>query len=375
MLFRTPHALKSVDERLHPFLSAQTPMDAERELNAIIDKYVRSRCRAILKPRIDSWGGDSSDRDSQEDLEDVTSMVIIKMLHRLIKMREEYQKDQSIAKPIQDIEKYSAVTAFSAWRNYLRERKPVFHRVYQLVRALLTHHEPKDKKAQMAAWEASQGNRSKIWVGGFAKWRNQKPPNLCSERLHTMLDNPKAGITEAWDAARQSEKQKVCDALSHEGLGIIFTWIKHPVTLNCLTKILCEATDRIDAPMVRLIDIENVVGRRDEESVSVWIQFIWFCIRTKMTLREGRILLMGAEDAEGKSLIHNLILEESVSHQHMATVLQISLDKLSALLPLLPLEGDQAIAKAIGITEQSVRDGRRDGRAKLREALAEMLSD
>lgn len=209
------------------------------------------------------------------------------MLFRLWALRLEYQATRTLTKPILDVQRYTAMTTFNAWKDYLRKRKPVYHQVYRYTRSLLLNHNPKDKMPQMAAWEEAQSNGRKIQIGGLAQWRDQKQPSVCGDRLLALLQTPKALMGEAWAQARQSACLEVGDPLSHDGLYVIFAWLNHPVTLNHLTQLLCAATDRIDARAQPLQAGEEIPDPVREEDAAALMQMFWGCAREKMTPRSG----------------------------------------------------------------------------------------
>ena len=369
MLFSSlPGALKATDARLHPFLRARTDTEARWLLEAVLKDHIRPTCEVILHSRFAATADADSSADRHEDLEDVLNTALAAMAAKLYAMRQEYQAAHSIAKPMRDVRLYAAKTTFNVWREYLRKLKPVYHQVYRFTRSLLTNHKAKDNMPQLAAWEEAQGKGRKSQVGGLALWRDQKRPSACGDRLHALLQNPKASLAEA--CARQSDPLEISDYLSLEGLHVICAWLNHPVTLNHLTKVLCEATDRVDASPLPLEHGKDIPDPAPENDATAFMQMFWECARAKMTPRERAALLLGGKDPNGVSLLHWVLEVGMASHRELAEAMELPVHTLMDIWPRLPLS-DKAIAETLGCTDQSVSIRRFHARAKLSKCLAD----
>ena len=370
----TPKALETTDARLHPFLRARTDAEARRCMETVLAK-IRPVRSAILKRHFITPPDEGSRAQDEEDYEDVCLCMEVALHQRLTRMRAEYRTRGAIDRPIGDIEGYAAVMSYNAWKAFLREKKPVFHKVRRYVRALLDDHKSPDPSRQMAVWEERADSGRSNGIGGFAHWRDANRPAVCSDGLTDLLQDPKTLVPQALAGARQRFQLDIHDALCHEGLIAIFLWLEHPVTLNHLASILGAATDRTDAPFLPLnssVDIADDQNSFEEIFMSGYLQFFWQCVCTKLTRDERAALLLGARDPNGISLIQELDQQGIAGLRACASVMELRVETLAEAWDALPLD-DSQIAERLKIKVQSVRDRRFDARKKLKKCFKEML--
>ena len=371
----TPHALQATDPCLRSFLRARTDAEAGRLMEAVLNK-IRPVRNAILKRRFFTPSDEDCRDQNQEDYEDVCICVEIALHLRLTRMRAEYKTRGVIDRPIGDIEGYAATVARNAWKAYLREKKPVFHKVRRYIRDLLNGHTSSDPSRQMAVWEERASSGRSNGVGGFAGWRDANKAAVCSDGLTDLLQDPKAVLPEALENARKHYQLDVSDPLSGNGLMAIFLWLNHPVTLNHLAGLLGAATDRADTPFLSINAGTDIADDRDDFEpilLSSYLQFFWQCVCTKLTRSERAVLLLGGRDPNGVSLIWELEQQDIAGLRTCAAIMELPAETLAEQWDALPLE-DRQIAERLKIKIQSVRDRRFDAHRKLKKCLEELLA-
>ena len=370
----TPKALGATDARLHPFLRARTDVEASRRMEAILDK-IRLVRGAILKRHFFTPEDEGGRAQDEEDYEGVCLCVEVALYQRLTRMRAEYRTQGTIDKPINDIEGYAAVVTYNAWKAFLREKKPVFHKVRRYIRAVLDGHKSQEPSCQMAVWEQSIASGRSHGVGGFARWRDANKPAVCSDALTDLLQNAKTLVPEVMASARKQFRLDVSDPLCADGLIAIFLWLDHPVTLSHLASVLGAATDRTDTPPLSLDISADIADGQDAFEyifLSGYLRFFWQCVCTKLTRDECAALLLGGRDPNGISLIRELDQQGIAGLRACASVMELRAETLAEAWDALPLE-DKQIAERLNIKVQSVRDRRFDARRKLRKCFEEML--
>ena len=145
--------IRSADNLLRQYAVCAEPDASEALLAALMVDHAQPAIRRIVKYKLAFQGS----RESQ-DIEDVTSEVIIELLGRLRAM-----KHDGTADCIGAFSGYTAVAAYHACSEYLRRKYPNRHRLKTRLRYLLNA----DKN--LAIWETCPGT----WLCGLAMWQEQ----------------------------------------------------------------------------------------------------------------------------------------------------------------------------------------------------------
>jgi DNA-directed RNA polymerase specialized sigma24 family protein len=320
------------DPALASLIEASDEAARERALENILS----SRAHQLIR-RIVSRARGPMLRD--EDVEDIAATIDLRLVRRL--QRVVLFEDDAIA----SLADFVATLSFHTIYDFLRRRYPERTRLKNRMRYILTHN-PK-----LAMWSTPSGV-----AAGLREWNGNAPRRTA--------ELTKKNASPAMLAADRPS----------EALEAILRALGAPILVDDLVDTVAAlwgivdriperqdaATDRTPAPDARLESRQ-------------YFRILWEEIRALRAPQRGALLLH-IRDAEGMSALALLVLLGIATFDDVASVLEISADRLGALWPDLPLD-DLSIAAALGVSRQQVINFRKAARARLARRMARAEAD
>ena len=209
---------QDVDVLLLPFLCAQDDAESEtllaklicEQVEPIITKIIKNKLRVPLNPA----QGQERNQDALELAGDLRANILSD-LRRL--------KSSQGSKAINNLHHYVAIKAYSACKDYFREKNPQRLRL----KSSLRHH--LRQNADFALWEG-EGHR---WLCGLSVWRDaeQQIPEPFTDQLQQFSENPKVALL----ASLPNVDVQLLSPV--ELLAAIFERVGHPVEFDRLVSI------------------------------------------------------------------------------------------------------------------------------------------
>src|SRR5581483_9721236 len=187
-------ATNPADVLLQEYAECADGERAELLLETLVVEHAQPGIRKIVRYKLAFQGATEA-----QDVEDVSSEVLIELLSRLRGMKVEGR-----AEAIGAFSGYTAVAAYHACNEYLRRKYPNRHRLKTRLRYLLSN------EKGFAIWEA--GNS--VWMCGFGRWQTEAQPPATPEQVNRWREL-------LGDAPRGKQKQHPADLVSaiFESLG------------------------------------------------------------------------------------------------------------------------------------------------------------
>lgn len=282
------------------------------------------------------------DRASAEDVEDALMRTVGSVLPAIVSAK---RSDQVI----ENLGAYVRRAAQNACDELTRKRYPVRTRLASQVRYLFKH------GSGFALWQ-HEGE----WVGGFEAWHGQRPkidPSTSSDVAERAFRGESAVAMTLPDAAAR--------VLNHIG---------GPVSLSMLTSILQAARGEFDPRRAddESSPITEVAAGQEDAHASLEqreeLAWLWQEV-TELPVRQAQALLLNLRDARQKGVLDLLILENIVSMDDLADVLQLSPAALAEIWDELPWD-DARIATFLEARPIDVSNLRSVAHRRLQRRLA-----
>jgi hypothetical protein len=149
-----------------------------------------------------------------------------------------------------------------------------------------------------------------------------------------------------------------------ELLERILSRVKHQVLVSALVGVVAALTDLPEPPPVA--PEENLLLTERLEAVFLLRQ-LWEALKT-LPVRQRVILLLGAQDDAGRSLLSLLTRHEITNEAELAQVMEIGPRSFPVLLRELPCS-DNRLAELLKLTTENVRHQRQSARLRLQNQL------
>lgn len=218
--------------------------------------------------------------------------------------------------PIENLSGYVGRSAQNACDEVIRKKYPVRTRLASQVRYVL-------KQGNGFALWMHEGS----WVGGFQEWQG-KPVLKATHSATEVAERAFAGQS----AGKMPLAEAVACVLNHSS---------GPVPLPLLISVIQQARGEFDprraddesVPLAEVAtsrdDAQTVVEQREE------LAWLWQEV-TELPVRQAQALLLNLRDARQKGVLDLLILENIVSKEALAEVLQFDAEELAAIWDELP---------------------------------------
>jgi RNA polymerase sigma factor (sigma-70 family) len=311
-----------MDLAIEPFLRAS--LDAEEErLNEIIQN-AQPIVRRVVASRLSGMPYELDDICSETRLE------LLLVLRRL--------KADPSANPIEDFSGYAARVANNACHRYFRSRNPQRARLRNQIRYLFSTEEGLAIQDQ---------TRPKCGLKG---WNLDAPSGAPPERSSVDGDRDLARFVKS-----------------------LFEQHRRPIAFDSLVELIARTWEIPARPTISLEDngsldfpdfSDSVEARLDKRR---FIERLWTEIRA-LPGNQRVALLLHSRDGRGYPVLQLVQLTGIAFFPEMASLLQISEDKLASLWNELPLD-DHAIAEMLGCSRQQVINFRMAARKRLTNRL------
>jgi hypothetical protein len=323
------------DELLHQYAECVDPDRAEGLLESLVVEHAQPGIRRIVRYKLAFQGAAEA-----QDVEDVSSEVLVELIGRLRAM-----KDGSGSDSIGAFSGYTAVAAYHACNEYLRRKYPNRHRLKTRLRYLL------GTERRFAIWE----NESFEWMCGVAKWQVNGRAPAAADRMQRWRD-------ELADLPRGRSTQPPADLLS-----AIFDRLEGPVPFDDLVSIMAHFWGVDDPPPAseaaarELEAVETDPGTRID--LRRWMSELWTQI-CELPVAQRAALLLNLRSGSDGAAVALLPLTGVAGIREIANVLDLPCEEFAALWNSLPLD-DLAIAERLGVTRQRVINLRKSARERL----------
>jgi hypothetical protein len=323
------------DELLHQYAECPDPDRAEGLLESLVVDHAQPGIRRIVRYKLAFQG-----QSEAQDVEDVSSEVLVELIGRLRAM-----KDGSRADSIGAFSGYTAVAAYHACNEYLRRKYPNRHRLKTRLRYLLGAEE------RFAIWE----DESCEWLCGFASWQVNGRAPASPDRLQHWQD-------ELADVPRGRSTQHPADLLA-----AIFQRLEGPVPFDELVSMVAHVWGVDDPPPASETAAHNLEAEVTDPVSRIdlrrWMGELWAQI-CELPAAQRAALLLNLRSGSDGAAVALLPLTGVAGIREIANVLELPCDEFAALWNQLPLD-DLAIAERLGVTRQRVINLRKSARERL----------
>jgi hypothetical protein len=347
-------APNQIDPHLLTFINAESEAESQAALERLICDQAQPLIKEIVgyKLRRSSWDR-SYNRDGQE-IEDVSSEVILKLVGALRECR-----SAPAEKPIANLRSYVAVMAYNASDAYLRQKYPRRFSLKNRIKYILTHH------PGLAQWETEGG----ATLCGFAAWRRLK-------RRETDKAALEQRVSEVRDYLRDKSQVESSEKLDPgEQVAAVCEFAGAPLEIDELVTVMAEiwgvrdhrhvAESQQSSELSELADstqsFDAVLDHRARIK-QAWNEVLQLPIRQRLAL------LLNLRDEHGGSAVAMLPILRIASIQQIADALEMTGEELAELWNELPVE-DAVIGKRLGATRQQVSNLRKCARERLSRRL------
>jgi hypothetical protein len=323
------------DELLHQYAECRDPDRAEGMLESLVVEHAQPGIRRIVRYKLAFQGATEA-----QDVEDVSSEVLVELIGRLRAM-----KDGSGADSIGAFSGYTAVAAYHACNEYLRRKYPNRHRLKTRLRYLLS------TEKRFAIWE----DESCEWTCGFSRWQVEGRAPASADRLQRWRD-------ELADLPRGRSNQHPADLLS-----AIFERLGGPLEFDELVSIVGQVWGVDDPPPASENAARDLESAEPDPGTRIdlkrWMSELWSQIR-ELPIAQRVALLLNLRSGGDGAAVALLPLTGVAGIREIAGVLDLPSEEFALLWNQLPLD-DLAIAERLGVTRQRVINLRKSARERL----------
>jgi DNA-directed RNA polymerase specialized sigma24 family protein len=324
-----------IDDLLRQYVECTDEERAESLFGELVIEHALPGIRKVVRYKLAFQGQGES-----QDVEDVTSDVMVELLARLRCMRNGAASDG-----IGSFAGYTAVAAYHACHEYLRRKYPNRHRLKTRLRYLL------NTEARFAVWENPPGT----WLCGFRTWQEggtiQAPADAVCRWRESLHDLP--GGQNAMPPA--------------DLLGRVFERFSGPLEFDELVGMFAHlwgVHDPAPASEKRAREIHSTdTDPAYRIELQRWLAELWAQIR-ELPRAQRVALLMNLRAGDAMPALSLLPLTGVAGIREISEALEIVPLEFARLWNLLPLD-DLAVAALLGVTRQQVINLRKSARERL----------
>lgn len=361
--------MRGADRLLRPFFEARDETAADTQLGKLLGEIADPIiCRVVgAKFRVHLPLRQTAPRDANAlDAEDTCSEAHGQLARRLHALRADLLargpgQRQDASAPIEDFRAYAATVAFSAWNDYLRQKRPARARLLNQVRYLL---EGNTRHGGLALWEIpASGER----LCGFTAWKDRRQ---ASDRVADLLSDPAEFVV---DVVACGELRRINPA---KLLAIIFDRLGGPIAIEDLLEAVAELWD-IHDESAQETDFSDRSLPEEMESTHPtpydevrWMEYLGWLWRAVggLSARQKAAFLLNSE------VIKEFEYAGIASIRAVSGALGLNAEEVAAFWDDLPLS-DNAIADRLSTSRQQVINLRKGARIILGRQLTLLLAD
>ncbi len=329
-------ATTSADLLLQQFAECRDPRLAEELLEALVVTHAQPAVHKIVHYKLAFQGTAEA-----QDIDDVTSDVLVELIARLRTLKSEAPGDA-----IGAFSAYAATAAYHACNEYLRRKYPVRHRLKTRLRYLLS------TDSRFAIWEPHPSE----WLCGLRKWQmGGKSPIPGSELANwkeLLADVPRGRFTSA-----------PADVLLQ-----VFGKFAAPLPFDDLVNITARLAGLKEATPVPEDSALEISGKGADPAEVLhlrrWMAEVWAQIRELPVPQRVALLLNLRAGDDGTPAITLLPASGIASLRQIAEILEFPAAELAAIWNELPWD-DLTIARRMDLTRQQVINLRKSARERL----------
>ena len=333
----------SADVLLRQYAECADPQAADTLLETLVVEHAQPAIQKIVRYKLAFQGA----REAQ-DIDDVTSEVLVELLARLRAM-----KEGSSGESIGAFSGYAAVAAYHACNEYLRRKYPNRHRLKTRLRYLL------NTEKRLAIWEDPTAG----WMCGLRDWQSRRPA-------------PSEDVVNRWREKLSDLPHGRSSLAPADLLARIFQRFGGPIEFDELVSIVGQiwgVDDPPAAPETAARELEAAgIDPAARLELNQWMAELWSQIRDLPQGQRSALLLNLRCSAES-SAVALLPLTGVATIRQVADVLGIPAEEFAALWNQLPLD-DLAIAARLGISRQQVINLRKSARERLTRRMGGKIS-
>jgi len=341
-----------IDEQLLPYLQSENLSETQEHLNRLLEK-ARPIVYRIARSVRDGANQTVAPFSTQDIFGDVCVQLIQK-LHACKKDSRQY--------PISNFSGLVATTTSGVFADFMRGRDRQRRSLYQKIRRLI------NANSELATWKDGDGTL----VCGYASWRSV---NVNAAPVPAQM---KLGFQS--DDFERSSKRNTAELIL-----LVLNNVGHPIKFDEFVDLVNIA---IAGVQVQTINIDDEHFVQSSPLVSYQPDFIGSMENQRLlnrliaeigTLRieQRKSLLLNMTDSHGFG-IEWFLFTRIVTEEHLAKLLEVSIEQFRRLLNDLPMS-DAQIAQDLGVDASQVRNIRRAVRERLerrrRALLGESSSD
>ncbi len=324
-----------VDDLLRQFIECTDAERAEALLAALVVEHAQPGILRVVRYKLAFQG-----RAESQDIEDVSSDVVLELLSRLRTM-----KHAPAEQLIGSFAGYTAVAAYHACNEYLRRKYPNRHRLKTRLRYLLNN------DGRFAIWD----NGFATWLCGYQLWQREEARPAAAEALGNWRDL-------LADLPRGPNTIHPADLLTR-----IFDRFAAPIEFDELVGIVAFLWG-VDDPAAAAESSARDVESGDPDPVhrlelTRWLGELWTQIR-ELPRAQRVALLLNLRAGDSAPALALLPLTGIAGIPEIGELLGFTADEFPLLWNRLPLE-DLAIADLLGVTRQQVINLRKSARERL----------
>jgi hypothetical protein len=343
----TASATNEADSLLRAFLDEPDEAKSGQILGELICNHAQPVIGRIIFSKLNVSRG-RWDSVEWQDREDIGNEVIVQLIRRLIRM-----KDNG-TEMLESFQSYVAVATYNACSTYVRQKYPDRLRLRGKLRYLLNRHD------QFALWQGE----GREWLCGLVGWRNQ--PCSGRDRLRQLRADPSAlGLTtDSHDWGAQTLHL----------VKTIFEFARGPVGLEDLIDFVGDIPGVKDKTVRPEPDYETKRGvnstysyaNADQDEMvetQTYLRQVWKEI-CELPIGQRMALLLNLNDDDGVSITTHFAGSCIATMREMADALALSMEEFRRLWGTLPLS-DADIGARLGLSPTKVATLRQSARRRL----------
>lgn len=346
--------MHNADIVLRTFLSTRKEEEQEGLLNELIEVYVAPIVQQTIWLRLGFRVSQSGVNLHNADAEDLYQEALLRLVQRLRELQSQPHKNA-----IRDFSHYVRRVTLNACNDYLRGKAPARRRLKDRLRDTLHRHQ------DFSLWK----DHEQRLLCGFAVWQTTQLTSLSFQRgeeISERLENIKADLFPDENLS-QVPLTRIC--------AEIFNWVKRPLDLDQLVKLVADLIGHEDQPEESLNnDNVNLIAAQPEQSLRLEgrerLERFWQEVQ-RLPSHYRAVICLSFVGEGGENLLTALVATELALFPELATALELSLEELMQLWQQLPMD-NAAIAAYLNTTKAQINKWRYRALQRLKKRILDL---